>query len=427
MLKRKVYIIDFELVSPIALGASKIMESIRANTSADRLVPANIPGNSPFKNGAFVDVLPDDLLAAEHDRIKHTIQKNRKLELLAACYALGKERFELLASLMEPTKTGVVLGVGADYVSFEDFEKELIGYSQQNEDPLKELLSDPELIGSRANLINNPLDLYSIYLAARFNAAAFQKTVLTACVSSTQAIAFGYDAVAKGQVEACIVGGTDALINQMALVSFGKIGIVSETSSNNTCKPFDVNRNGTLVGEAAGIAILVSEDFLQKHQLNPIAELMGFGNTLDGYKITAPDPEGNHITRAIRDAVSNAGIKARDIDYINAHGTGTKHNDELELNCIKRALGESALSIPVSSTKDRHGHAIAAAGIQEFCILLELMRQSTIPANLNLENPCSDAFDLVRENRIAPINYALTNNLAFGGVNTVLALKNESI
>ena len=106
---------------------------------------------------------------------------------------------------------------------------------------------------------------------------------------------------------------------------------------------------------------------------------------------------------------------------------GTRHNDQLELDCIEKALGKAAKKIPISSTKDRHGHAIAAAGIQELCLLLEIMKHSTIPSNLKLKNPCHKDFNLVKENQKKKITYALSNNFAFGGINTVLVIKNERL
>ena len=170
-----------------------------------------------------------------------------------------------------------------------------------------------------------------------------------------------------------------------------------------------------------------SEEFVDQNKIKPLGQIMGYGNSLDGYKITAPDPSGVSMTKAIENALSNSGLKSSQIDYINAHGTGTKHNDHLELRCIGKALGEDAKKIPISSTKDRHGHAIAAAGIQELCLLLELMKHETMPSNLKLKSPCSEEFNLLRKNKKKKINYALTNNFAFGGINTVLAIKNERI
>jgi 3-oxoacyl-(acyl-carrier-protein) synthase len=293
--------------------------------------------------------------------------------------------------------------------------------------PVPELETYLNSNSSKVNLVNNPYDIHSLYLAEKFKAGAFQKSILTACVSSTQAIALGYESILNKEAKVVIAGGTDSLVNLVPLTSFGKLGVIPETATGTECTPFDRNRNGTLAGEAAGFVILASEEFINQNNIQPLGQIMGYGNSLDGYKITAPDPSGISMTKAIENALSNSGLKSSQIDYINAHGTGTRHNDELELRCIGKALGEDAKRIPISSTKDRHGHAIAAAGIQELCLLLELMKHETMPSNLKLKSPCSEEFNLLRENKKKKITYALTNNFAFGGINTVLAIKNERI
>jgi 3-oxoacyl-[acyl-carrier-protein] synthase II len=319
------------------------------------------------------------------------------------------------------------MGVGADVIPIELYEEEIISYASKNLDPLIELEFKINNNDTRLNIVNNPYDIHSLYLAQKMNAGAFQRSTLTACVSSTQAVAFAADAINDNEADIVIAGGTDSLVNLVAMSSFGKLGVIPESREAINCRPFDINRNGALAGECAGFIIMASEKFVEKHNIKPVAEFMGYGNTLDAYKITAPEPEGNSITLAIKNAVENSGITTDQIDYINAHGTGTKHNDHLELKCIEKALGEKARSIPISSTKDRHGHAIAAAGIQEVCLLIELMKNNTIPANLNLLSPCNIDFNLVRENLKSPIEFALTNNFSFGGVNTVLVLKNKMI
>jgi 3-oxoacyl-[acyl-carrier-protein] synthase II len=305
------------------------------------------------------------------------------------------------------------------------FEDLIRNYARKDQNAIKELYTAFSKDNTRINTVNNPYDLYSVYLAEKFNAGAYQKSILTACVSSTQAIALASDSIRNGECEVVITGGTDSLVNLLALISFGKLGIIPESDGEKSCFPFDTKRKGTLAGEAAGIVIMASEDFVKRNELKPVAQFMGYGNTLDGYKITAPDPEGTAMVQAIKDAVNNAGITTDQIDYINAHGTGTRHNDHLELQCLERALGKEVNTIPISSTKDRHGHAIAAAGVQELCLLLELMKNSTIPKNLQMTSPCDTSFNLVNENYAAPIKYALTNNFAFGGINTVLTIKNE--
>ena len=425
MLKEKVYIVDYEVVSPIGIGRDRIIESIRKNRDAEAEIKRVNVAGLPFTRAAEIKEDLASLIDSEDEIYRKVCPFDRKFELLVACYGLMKERSESLRNKLGTEKTGVILGIGADVAPFELFEKEIIAFLNEDKNPIVELYLSLNENGTKLNLMNNPYDLYSLYLADKFNAGAFQKTVLTACVSSTQAIAFGYDHIKRGEAEVVVTGGTDSIVNTLAMISFGKLGVIPESGEGKSCKPFDSNRRGTLSGECAGIVILASEKFVKENDLEPIAEVMGHGNTLDAYKITAPDPEGDSMVRAIEQAVSSSMIRVEDIDYINAHGTGTRHNDLLELRSLERALGPQMKRIPISSTKDRHGHAIAAAGVQEICVLLELMKHKIIPKNLNLNTPCDDTFNLVKENYASPINVAISNNFAFGGINTVLILKNE--
>lgn len=425
MLKKTVHIIDCEIISSIGLGMDQMAQSIAENKSADRPITRFDTRGIPFKNAAEIGEDLSPFYANESDKIKTICQSDRMLELLAACYGIAQNRLAPLIALFDPARTGIIMGVGADVTPFELFETEIIAQMSSESNALVEFFTQLNKNESRLNAVINPYDLYAIYLANKFKAGAFQRSVLTACTSSTQAIAMAYDSIVSGEADVVIAGGTDSIVNALATIAFGKLGVISETSDNLNCKPFDKNRNGTLAGEAAGFCILVSAEFLKKHNLKSKAELLGYGNTLDAYKITAPNPDGSSMTKAIAQAVQKSGISAEQIDYINAHGTGTKHNDQLELQCIRRALGEAALKIPISSTKSRHGHAIAAAGILELCLILELMKNRILPANLNLKTPCEPSMNLITENKSGEIRYALTNNFAFGGVNTVLALKNE--
>ena len=424
MLNKKVYILDYEMTSPIAVGVDTLSDSIRANYCADKQIERISTDGCVFRNAAEVTENLTPYYQNESTGLKKACSGDRKLELMAACYGNSADRLEHLIGLMSPEKTGVIVGVGADVTPFEIFEDELRDYINQEYNPMIELYSHINDNGMNLNVVSNPYDTYALYLANKFNAGAFQKTVLTACVSSTQAIALGYDAIAKGDAEVVIVGGTDSLINLLAIISFGKLGVIPESSDANSCKPFDINRVGTLAGECAGFAILASEEFVVKNKLTPVAELLGYGNTLDAFKITAPDPKGDSMTKAIKDAMESANLTTDMIDYINAHGTGTKHNDQLELSCYERALGEGVKQIPISSTKDRHGHAIAAAGIQELCVVLESMKHDLVPGNMSLKTSCEPSFNLVTENTNKKIKYALSSNFAFGGINTVLAIKN---
>ena len=419
----KVYIIEHEIISPIAVGRDKVIESIENNFTADRLLKGVDVRGIPFKKGAEIQ----EDLSSYYDQEDQELQKickiDRKFELIVACYGRAKNRMQELLELVEPKRTGVIMGIGADAAPFANYEQEMLHFMRQGQNPFYELFASYNKEAPGLNMMNNAYDIYSMFLAQKFNAQAFQKTVLTACVSSTQAIAQAFDSISRGKTDMVVAGGTDSIINFLGIVSFGKLGVIQETEEAISCTPFDQNRYGALAGEAAGFAVMVSEDFIKKHQIEPIAEVVGYGNTLDAFKITAPDPSGEAMAMAISNALNSAGISPTDIDYINAHGTGTKQNDATELLAIRKALGDEAHRIPISTTKDRHGHAIAAAGIQEVSILLELMQAGIMPGNLHMKNPIKEDMNLLRENVNSEIRYALSSNFAFGGINTVLVLK----
>lgn len=409
----------------MATGVAQMKERLTENYSADLPIERFDTIGIPFYKGAEVKTDLTPFIENESQKVKDICQYDRKMELLAACYGISQERLTTLIKLFDPKRTGVILGIGADITQFELFETEIMNHLSHDNNAMVELFTSINDNGNKMNPVINGYDVYSLYLAQKFNAAAFQKSICTACVSSTQAIAMGYEAIQNNEAEVVISGGTDSLICVLGSIAFGKLGVIPESSDQADCKPFDVNRNGTLAGESAGFVVLANEDFVTRNNIKPIAELVGYGNSLDAFKITAPDPEGNAIIEAMTNALERASLKPNDIDYINAHGTATKHNDQLELKCIKRVFGDAANEIPISSTKSRHGHAIAAAGVQEICVLLECMKHSFVPGNLNLNVPCEKEVNLPTENATKEINYALSNNFAFGGINTALILKNE--
>lgn len=425
MINSKVYILDHELVSPIAVGKDQIIPALKSNLSADRPVQQFNVSGLPFQNGAEVQ---EDLLSiylTEEDEIKEICTYDRKLELIVASYHLAAERLASVKSAIIPEKTGVILGVGAENLPLKENEADMIRFIENKQNSICELIAKLNTQNSQYNRIANPYDLYSLYLADKFNARAFQRSILTACVSSTQAIAQGFDMIKRGKAEVVIVGGTDSIVNLIALISFGKLGVIAESDGSVSCRPFDHNRKGTIAGEAAGFMILASESFVERAKVKPIASILGYGNTLDAYKITAPDPSAESMSNAVRIALDSSGISASDLDYYYAHGTGTRQNDGIELNAFKMALGADAKNIPISSTKDRHGHAIAAAGIQEASILMELMKHSYLPENMNLKNSIDSEMNILETPLNKPITFAMKSNFAFGGINTVLCFKNE--
>ena len=424
-MKERVYILDYDILSPISFGKENLCDALLNNVVGESSITNFETKGLPFKIAAELKNDISFLYKNEEKFISDVCVSDRKFELTVALANKVEQRFKNLISSCDPKRRGIVMGVGSDVVSFERFEDEINKYTNSASSPFNELVLGISNRIENMGLLN-PYDIHAIYFAEKFDLRAFQKSTLTACTSSTQAIALAFDSIKNGKADIVFAGGTDSIINTLALVAFGKLGVIPEAENNatETCLPFDINRKGTLAGESAGVSILASQSFIEKNNLNPLVEILSYGNTLDGYKITAPDPSGLSMQKAISQAINNSGVKANEFDYINAHGTGTKQNDGVELNAIIKVFGNYGHKVNISSTKDRHGHAIAAAGIQELSVLLSCMENDFIPANMNLKNPIDDSFNLVRKNKTKEIKYALSNNFAFGGVNTVFVLKN---
>lgn len=425
-MKQPVFIVDYELISPIAIGRAQLFPNLQADKPGEGLIRRFVTEGMPFRTAAELSVDLTSYYEQEPESIQEACMYDRKFELLVTAFHLAEERLKPLCEGIDESRKGVVMGVGVDVTPFEMFHDELKSFASKDLHPYKELIAKHNHRYGHINRLWNPYDVYPIYLAEKLGLGSFQKSTLSACTSSTQAIASGMDAIQQGLADLVICGGTDSIVNTLAMIAFGKLGVIPESDPSHgpTCIPFDKNRKGTLAGEAAGLLVLCTEQILRQKNLRPMAQLLGYGNSLDAYKITAPDPSGAGMHKAMSQAIAQSGIESSQIDYIQAHGTGTRQNDELELSVISRVMGEKGEGLPVSSTKNRHGHAIAAAGVQEVCVLLESMRNDFVPGNIHLDNPVETLVHLPKKNMNTPIHYALSNNFAFGGVNTVLALKN---
>jgi len=325
-------------------------------------------------------------------------------------------------------RAGVSLGVGSDVIPFELIDPLLSKFAADPSLAYGNAINHLNQQKGKINRVLNPADFSAIYLANQLKLGAFQKVLLTACAASTQAIAIAYESIRTGEVEMVLSGGTDSIIDMISYTAFSKLGVLSaaDRPEQKTCCPFDIKRDGTLAGESASLIVLASEGAVKRLGVDPKCEILGYGNTLDGYKITAPDPEALGMKRALRQALDNSCLKPEQVDYINLHGTGTWANDPLEVKAIIDVFGSAAESLPISSTKDRHGHAIAAAGGQEFVITCLCMERNLIPCTVNLESPIEvKKVNLVRENNLeGELNICMTNNFAFGGINTVIAIRN---
>ena len=249
-------------------------------------------------------------------------------------------------------------------------------------------------------------------------------TTTTACAAGTDGIGNGFMAVRMGIVDAAVVGGTEAPVTRVTMASFAKAGALSKRTEG-TPSPFDKDRDGFVAAEGAGMLVIETLEHAKARGANILGEIVGFGQTCDAYHITAPDSNGTGATRAIKNAIAMAGKSVTDVDYMNAHGTGTRLNDSIETTAIKQALGEHAYKVAVSSTKSMTGHGMGATGAIEtvFCALA--LRDQIIPPTISMveADPECD-LDYVSEGgaRKAELNLATNHAFGFGGHNAVLAL-----
>jgi 3-oxoacyl-[acyl-carrier-protein] synthase II len=263
-------------------------------------------------------------------------------------------------------------------------------------------------------------------VAMAFGSKGSNLCVTTACASGTHSIGEAFRAIKYGHLDACIAGGTEAPITQIAIAGFANMtALTTEADPARASIPFDINRSGFVIGEGAGIVILESLEHALKRGAPIICEIAGYGSTCDAYHITSPDPEGAGAALSMTQAMEEARLLPEQIDYINAHGTSTPLNDKFETMSIKKSLGEYAYKTKISSTKSMTGHLLGAAGAIEAIATALAVQNDLIPPTIGLRDPDPECdLDYVPgKAQSVTVRAALTNSLGFGGHNGTLCLK----
>ncbi len=271
------------------------------------------------------------------------------------------------------------------------------------------------------------INLAAGQVSIRFGAKGPNSATCTACSASAHAIGDAAELIKRGAADAMIAGGSEAAITPMGLGGFAAMRALSTRNDapERACRPFDKDRDGFIIGEGAGVLILESLEHAEARGARIFAELVGYGMSGDAYHLTAPSEDGDGGFRVMQAAIASAGIAPSDIQYINAHGTSTPHNDRIETLVIKRVFGEHAYKVAISSTKSMTGHLLGAAGGLEAGISALAIHHQTLPPTANLDNP-DEGCDLdyvPKVLRRAEVTYALSNSFGFGGTNAALVFK----
>ena len=351
------------------------------------------------QTAAQVSEIPDSFLTPAERR---RMSRADRMGVAAAREALGESGLDV--SREDPARIGVILGGGTsgliDSEAF--FERHLSGRKAR---PSKVLNHLPDSITDR--------------VAQRFGLEGIKSTITTACSSSANAMGYAFDAIAAGLADAIVTGGSDVL----ARLTYGGFNSLRSVDPG-PCRPFDRERKGLSIGEAAGMLIFEEEEHARRRGAPVVAEFRGYGVTSDAFHMTAPDPSGEAGGRTLRAALADAGLNVEDVDYVNAHGTATPQNDSAETAALKNALGERAAEIPISSIKSMIGHCLCASGAIEAVATALTLRDGKVPPTIHYENPdpACDLDYVPNAARDAEVDVALSNSFAFGGNSSVIVL-----
>ncbi len=262
------------------------------------------------------------------------------------------------------------------------------------------------------------------HLAGAFDLDGPNQACLTACAASSQAIGEALEIIRRGDADVMLAGGSHSMIHPLGITGFNLLTALSQRndSPQTASRPFDLTRDGFVLGEGAGMVVLEELEHAKKRGANIYAELTGYGSTADAFRMTDRHPEGRGAIACMAEAIADAGLKPTDIGYINAHGTSTQVNDSTETAAIKAVFGEHAYKVPISSSKSMLGHLIAAAGVVELVICVMAIRKGVVPPTINYETPDPDCdLDYVpNQAREERFRHVLSNSFGFGGQNISL-------
>ena len=406
---RRVVITGMGTVNPLGKNVEEFWENIKANKNGLSFVDSFDTTDFPVKIAGQVK----DFDPAEYIDKKEARRMDRFTQFAVAASKQAVEMAGTDFKDVSPFKAGVIIGVGIGGLNMT--EKEVTKFVEKPD--RISVFYVPMMIGNMA--------AGTVAMQTGFKGDNFCTT--TACSSATHAIGEAFRKIKDGYLDVCLAGGAEACISHFTLSGFNSMKALSKaTELDKASTPFDLNRQGFVMGEGAGILCLEEYEHAKKRGANIIAEISGYGATADAYHMTSPSPTGEAAAYAMKYAYEEAGLKAEDVNYINAHGTSTNLNDKYETNAIKIALGEDAArKCVINSTKSMIGHLLGAAGGVEAIVTALSVKNDFVHKTINFTTPDPEC-DLdyaVDSNREMTVNAALSNSLGFGGHNATICLK----
>ncbi len=409
--KRRVVITGLGILHSLGNDIQTFWDNLLAGRSGIKRISRWDPSDFPTKIGAEVlDFDPKDYMdpkeVRRNDRYTHFALATTKIALKDSQLDLGK---------VDKTRLGIIIGSGIG--GMDTIETQTRRFYEMGPRKVSPFMI-PSLIANSASGI----------VAMEIGAMGPNFSVVSACATGTHAIGESMLHLQTGTVDIMIAGGSEAAVTPLGYAGFCNMKAMS-TSSNDeperASRPFDMKRDGFIMGEGSGIVVMETLEHAQARGANIYCELAGYAATCDAYHITTPDLDGRGLTLCIKNALKEANLKASDVDYINAHGTSTGPNDKVETLAVKNVFGDHAYNVHISSTKSMTGHLLGAAGGIESAAAAKAIQTGEIPPTINYENPDPDC-DLnyvPNKKKSSTVKVAMSNNSGFGGHNASIVLK----
>jgi len=408
-------------VTPLGTTVPQLWANLREGKSGVGLTTLFDASNFPTRISAEVR---DWSLAevGEDPKVWEKRGRHTKFAIGAARQAVNESG---VLGTVDPDRFGVYLGAGEGQQDFYNFSHMMVAALKNGELDLAAFIQEGlKRLDPQLELEQEP-NMPVAYMATHFGAEGPNFNCLTACAASTQAIGEATEIIRRGDADVMLSGGAHSMIHPFGVTGFNLLTALSENNAapQKASRPFDLNRDGFILGEGAAVVVLEDYERAKKRGATIHGEILGYGTTADAFRITDTHPEGRGAITCMKMALRDAQKNPADIDYINAHGTSTQVNDRVESLAIKETLGaDVAYKVPVSSTKSMTGHLIAAAGATELIISLLAIRDGVVPPTINYETPdpqCDLDYvpNAARDKKVKTI---LSNSFGFGGQNTAL-------
>lgn len=404
---RRVVITGIGAIAPNGIGKKEFWDALKNGRSGIKKITYFDSSIFPFHlAGEVLDFDPTVFMSQK--TIRRT-DRSTHFAVAATTMALDDAKLKITESLQEEIHT--IIGTAmSGHVSYIEQLRVYFTKGYRSLSPFAAVSCFP--------------DACSGQLAIIFGLRGPSETICAGCAASTNAVMDAYKRIKLGETDICLAGGTDAPLSESIICAFSQAGVLSQ-KEEKTPAPFDKNRDGTVLSEGAGMLIIEELNYALRRNAPIYGEITGSATTTDAYKMAGTEPTGKEKVRAIKIALKSAGIVPEEVEYINAHGTGTRMNDVTETAVIKEVFREYAYKIPVNSTKSLIGHTQGAAGVLEIIAALLALNENIIHPTINYEtfDPECDLNYVPNKAIMKNVNIVLSNSFAFGGKNSVIVLE----